>query len=84
MPIHCDVPGAICKNVCSAGATDAEINGKIKYWLKFAADETEREMAGRNRGWMDMQDGPLLRVLAEKRYVIISFGLAGNLSVGVL
>ena len=41
-------------------------------------------MAGRNRGRMDMQDGPLLRVLAEKRYVIISFGLAGNLSVGVL
>ena len=48
------------------------------------ADETEREMDGGNRGWMDMQDGPLLRVLAEKRYVIINFGLAGNLSVGVL
>ena len=38
MPIPCDVPGAICKNVCSARATDAEVDGEIKYWLKFAAE----------------------------------------------
>ena len=70
VPIPCDVPGAICKNACAAGATDAEVDGDIKYWSSLR----QRGMVGRSRGWRDTQDGKLLLVLAAKRYVISVLG----------